>query len=77
MAKGTPLCIGGVKDGFGHNRTVDIFWTEIPESNRDRKEYLEQTCYTIRRVAVQFEPRGSSQSVDPYFKILPVVTQTL
>jgi len=37
---GTLLYISGVKDGFGNNRTVDIFWIDILESNRDRKEYI-------------------------------------
>jgi hypothetical protein len=57
VATGTLLCIKGVKAWFGHNRAVDVFWAELPESNRDRKEYLEQTFYTInlKKVGVQFE----------------------
>jgi hypothetical protein len=64
MAKGTLLCIKGVKAWFGHNTTVDVFRAEMPEPNRDRKEYLEQTFYIInlKKVAVQFINSGSSQS---------------
>jgi hypothetical protein len=56
MAKGTPLCISGVKDEFGHNTTVDVFWANIQKLIEIQRNILNKHfTHQSQKVAVQFE----------------------